>query len=94
MMSSEKQPMQADGTGSKPNEANHSPSATRPDVEENSGESGGGAYPHPKNNLDASQEENSFMGHGGQSDMRYYGSHQLGSEETGDEHNATTKDGD
>ena len=93
-MSTEKQPMQADGAGSSSKDADHSPSAARPNVQENSGESGGGAYPHPKNNPDASEEENSFLGHGGQSDMRYYGGHQLGSEETGDEHNATTKDQD
>jgi hypothetical protein len=34
------------------------------------------------------------MGHGGQSDMRYYGDGQLGGEEVGEQQNATTEDED
>ncbi|MBB5984630.1 hypothetical protein [Sphingobium lignivorans] len=44
------------------------------------GESGGGAYPNPHQGKkkDRKADPGSFMGHGGQSDMAYHGTGQLG----------------
>lgn len=94
-MADEKEPMQADGHDLKKvaNE-NDPPSAGRPDMEDNQGDSGGGPYPSPHNDPDQAHPEDGFMGHGGQSDMRYYGDGQLGGEEVGERHNATTEDED
>ena len=69
-------------------------SAGRPDMEDNRGQSGGGAYPNPHNDPDKADPEDGFMGHGGQSNMPYYGDGQLGSEQVGERHNATTEDED
>lgn len=96
-MAEEKEPMQAGGTkgaGAALAEEEDPPSAGRPDMDENEGQSGGGAYPNPHSDPQNAKPENTFMGHGGQSDMRYYGDGQLGSEEVGKRHNATTEDED
>ena len=50
--------------------------------EENTGESGGGAYPNPHTGKDKA----GF--HGGQSVAGYFGTGQLGDEEVGETHNA------
>ncbi|MGE5563836.1 MAG: hypothetical protein ACM3ZV_11105 [Bacillota bacterium] len=96
-MADDKEPMQADGTGG-PGTAvaneNDPPSAGRPDMEDNPGESGGGPYPSPHNDPQKADAEDGFMGHGGQSDMRYYGDGQLGSAEVGESGNAVTEDED
>jgi hypothetical protein len=96
-MADEKEPMQADGAGGPGKEiANDDdpPSAGRPDMEHNEGDSGGGPYPNPHNDPENAKPEDTFMGHGGQSDMRYYGEGQLGSEDVGEPENAVTEDED
>lgn len=57
------------------------------------GDSGGGAYPNPHTGKEGSGHEG-FMGHGGQTDMGYHGSGQLGSKDLGGNANsgATTED--
>ena len=71
-MSNDKQKMQASGVGGAGAEvakARDPASAGRPDMQDNAGQSGGGAYPNPHNDPDNADAENTFMGHGGQSDM-------------------------
>lgn len=71
-MSDDKQPMQAsgdDGTGAELADEGNKPSAGRPNMESNAGQSGGGAYPNPHNDPDNADPQNTFMGHGGQSDL-------------------------
>lgn len=96
-MADSKEPMQAAGEGGAgvalANE-DDPPSAARPGMKQNEGQSGGGAYPSPHDKLENAEPEDTFMGHGGQSDMRYYGDGQLGSEEVGERHNATTEHDD
>lgn len=53
------------------------------------GDSGGGAYPNPHTGQKPDNE--GFMGHGGQSDMNYHGTGQLGKEKTGENANAPTR---
>ena len=104
-MADDKVPMPADGKSTertKPDDIGEV--ASRRDGQSagglpNVGESGGGAYPNPhtgKEGSDAkegsSEGPDTFMGHGGQSDMAYSGKDQLagkGGESTG---NAVTKD--
>ena len=95
-MADEKEPMQADGSELRKDIANENdtPSAGRPDMEDNAGDSGGGPYPSPHDDADKADPEDGFMGHGGQSDMRYFGNGQLGGEEVGESHNATSEDED
>jgi hypothetical protein len=50
------------------------------------GQSGGGAYPNPHGGKKGKSD--GFFGHGGQSDMAYHGSGQLGDRKTGDNANA------
>ena len=50
------------------------------------GESGGGAYPNPHSGKE--ERSDGFFGHGGQSDMEYHGSGQLGEEKVGENANA------
>lgn len=72
-MADEKEPMQASGArddvGEEIAEERDPPSAGRPNMDENRGQSGGGAYPSPHNDPENADAENTFMGHGGQSDM-------------------------
>ena len=58
-------------------------SAGRPDMDDNEGQSGGGAYPNPHSEGD---EDRGF--HGGQSEPGYYGHGQLGSKDVGTTYNA------
>ena len=57
-----------------------------------SGESGGGAYPTDRK----PKKQDGVMGHGGQSDMAYHGTGQLGGKKTGGNANspASKKDRD
>lgn len=85
-MADEKEPMQADGRGMPPENPDQNPTAGRPDMEDNTGQSGGGAYP------DAFVREHKGGFHGGQSDQAYYGDDQLGDRELGENENATSED--
>jgi hypothetical protein len=88
-MSNEKEPMPASGAGgigAEIAEQNDPPSAGRPDMDQNLGQSGGGAYPNPH----TGKEKGGF--HGGQSDPGYYGDGQLGDEEVGETHNAVNEE--
>ncbi len=52
------------------------------------GDSGGGAYPNP--HTGKKPKEGGFMGSGGQSEMEYHGTGQLGEQEIGPNANAPT----
>jgi hypothetical protein len=73
-----KQDVQAD--------ADEAPTAGRPDMGENQGQSGGGAYPNPH----SGKEQGGF--HGGQSAPGYFGSGQLGDKDVGDTDNAPNEE--
>jgi len=51
------------------------------------GESGGGAYPNPHSGKKSDNHPSSFMGHGGQSEMAYHGTGQLGEEQVDEKAN-------
>jgi hypothetical protein len=72
-MADEKEPMEADGThsrvGAELAEERDPPSSGRPDMDENRGQSGGSAYPNPHNDPKNADAENTFLGHGGESDI-------------------------
>ena len=88
-MAEDKEPMQADGSGG-PGAAlareNDPPSEGRPDMNDNGGQSEGGAYPNPH----AGKDERQF--HGGQSDAAYFGKGQLGEKDVGETDNAVTEE--
>jgi hypothetical protein len=82
LMADENEPMQADGTDV--DSAEHKknpPSAGRPDMNSNAGESGGGAYPSPHNDPANADPQNTFLGHGGESDMGGMGDSDEGPDE-------------
>lgn len=84
-MTDDKEPMQADGTDGAGREVateKNPASAGRPEMDENLGQSGGGAYPHGK------RDEHDRGFHGGQSEPGYFGDGQLGSKKVGETHNA------
>ena len=70
-MSDQKQPMQAAGSDQIGEDAEtaNDPTAGRPDMQTNAGQSAGGAYPNPHNDPENADPQNTFMGHGGQSDL-------------------------
>ena len=51
------------------------------------GQSGGGPYPNPHDHEQAGTQEG-WNGHGGQTDMPYHGTGQLGEEDVGETPNA------
>ena len=53
---------------------------------EGAGQSGGGAYPNPHSGKKA--RSGGFFGHGGQTDMDYHGTGQLGDRKTGENANS------
>jgi hypothetical protein len=53
------------------------------------GQSGGGAYPNPHTGKEG--EEGGYMGHGGQTDMAYYGKGRLGGKKVGENSNAPAR---
>jgi hypothetical protein len=53
------------------------------------GESAGGAYPNPHSGK--SPSNGGFMGHGGQSEMPYHGTGQLGEEDIGENANSPAR---
>ena len=52
------------------------------------GQSGGGPYPNPHTGKEAGGAGGGFMGHGGQTEMEYHGTGQLGAKKVGDNPNA------
>lgn len=54
------------------------------------GDSGGGAYPNPHSGKESGGREG-FMGHGGQTEMPYHGSGQLGEDDVGGNANMPAK---
>ena len=52
------------------------------------GDSGGGAYPNPHTGKEGSGGKEGYMGHGGQTEMPYHGSGQLGDQDVGGNENA------
>lgn len=54
------------------------------------GDSGGGAYPNPHTGKEG--KRGGFMDHGGQTEMPYHGSTQLGEDKLADNPNAPAKD--
>jgi hypothetical protein len=56
-MANDKQPMQADGKGMPPVDSDDPPTADRPDMFEDSGQSGGAAYPNPYDRKGGNPEE-------------------------------------
>ena len=88
-MTDGKQEMQADGSGAgreAPDDKGEL--ASRRSKQEQSGESGGGAYPNPHSGGDKKDGGN-FKG--GQSDQAYYGNGQLGEKKVGENENAPSK---
>jgi hypothetical protein len=61
-------------------------------MEDNEGQSGGGAYPNPHNDPANADPEGGFMGHGGQSDIRYYGDGEPLADGAAGRDNAVTED--
>jgi hypothetical protein len=53
------------------------------------GDSGGGAYPNP--HTGKKPESGGYMGHGGQTEMAYHGTGQLGEDKVGENANAPTR---
>ena len=90
-MTDDKKPMQADGRESRQAEAAVPPSAGRQDIQENTGQSGGGAYPNPYDQEHGNPQQDGGF-HGGQSIMGYHGKGQLGSEKLGTTENAPTEE--
>lgn len=91
----EKEPMEAGGTGGVGRAAANDddpPSAGRPDMQDNQGQSGGGAYPNPHDDPANAEPLTGFMGHGGQSDMRYYGDGEPLVDSNAEKENAVTED--
>lgn len=56
------------------------------------GDSGGGAYPNPHRGKDGTR--GGFMDHGGQTEMPYHGTGQLGDKKIGENPNAPAKGGE
>lgn len=89
-MAEDKKPMPADGmagVGDEIAEESNPPSAGRPDMNENAGQSAGGAYPNPHTGKD----KGGF--HGGQSEPGYFGNGQLGDKDVGETDNAQNEEG-
>lgn len=84
--------MQADGAGTHADAPDGNGELASRRGEDQKGESAGGAYPNPHTGKDGSPEgPDTFMGHGGQTEIDYHGSGQLGEERTGANPNAPTR---
>ncbi len=55
------------------------------------GDSGGGAYPNPHSGKEGKGGREGYMGHGGQTEMPYHGTGQLGEQDVGGTDNAPAK---
>ena len=85
-MVDDKEPMQADGSDNDEvelAEGQQPPSSGRPDMNRNAGQSGGGAYPNPHNDPENADPQNTFLGHGGESDMGGMGDSDEGPDDEG-----------
>ncbi|WP_206363599.1 hypothetical protein [Sphingomonas crocodyli] len=75
----------------------HPDGVQEPHQRASAGESGGGAYPNPHKDKKPKTSPGDFLGHGGQTEINYHGSGQLGDQQV-DEQNgaraATAKDAD
>lgn len=89
-MTDGKQPMQADGAGTEPNETDENGELASRRGKDQPGESGGGAYPNPHTGKEAAGEGGNF--HGGQSEQAYHGTGQLGEQKTDDQPNAPSRE--
>ena len=90
-MADKKEPMQANGLDADEADNQNRPSAGRPDMDSNPGQSGGGAYPNPYDQKGRNpQEDRGF--HGGQSIQGYFGGDQLGDKEEGENVNAGSEE--
>lgn len=88
----DKTPVQADGGGTAPDPAAEGEVASRRGPDAGGGESGGGAYPNPHTGKEESADgPGTFGGHGGQTDIAYHGSGQLGEEKVGSNANQPTR---
>ena len=79
-----KQPMQADG-GGRNKGADDGIGDAGTHGKDGAGESDGGAYPNP--HTGKKSKGGGFMGHGGQTDMAYHGTGQLGDDPVEDQDN-------
>ncbi len=52
------------------------------------GDSGGGAYPNPHTGKEGEAGNEGWMGHGGESDINYFGTGRLGGKDVGENANA------
>lgn len=87
----DKQPMQANGDD-KARGNSDGVSDTDTHGKKGGGESGGGNYPNPHRGKTPDSSPEDYMGHGGQTEIAYHGTGQLGEEETGDDNvNAPAK---
>jgi hypothetical protein len=75
-MTAKKQPMQADGRGTKKG-APDGVSQTQTSGRNAAGESGGGAYPNPHRGKTPKDSPSDFLGTGGQTEMGYFGPGQI-----------------
>jgi len=80
-----KQPVQANGAG---RATRGDGVSTRPSGREPPGESGGGAYPNPHRGKKPATSPGDFLGHGGQTEIGYHGSGQLGEQVVDDQEGA------
>lgn len=55
------------------------------------GDSGGGAYPNPHSGKEGNSSREGYMGHGGQTEMAYHGTGQLGEDTTGGNANSPAR---
>jgi len=86
----DKHPTQAAGSKAMPGE----PGEVGPDPErDQAGESGGGHYPNPHDDGDEKEtDRDSSLGHGGQSEIAYHGTGQLGEEKLGPNPNSPAEE--
>ncbi len=86
------QAVQANPGGSDPAVAPDGVSSVA-DGRKGGGESGGGAYPNPRRGKTSQNDPGDFMGHGGQSEIGFHGTGQLGDQDVPrqDNANAPTK---
>jgi hypothetical protein len=77
---------------SSPNDARNAAAPEAKTGRTGGGDSGGGAYPNPHTGKEDKKAGGGFMGHGGQTEMPYHGTGQLGGDKTGGNANSPTRD--